>query len=101
MGAAVLMLAVLAAGESFFSTPPQFTAAGWLAVGFIGVSSGVGYYLWLWALNRTTATNVTIFLALSPVTAAALGALLLSEQLALSFVLGLMCVVFGIRLAYR
>ena len=73
-------------GFGCFSAPPHFTPGGWLAVGFIGVSSGVGYYLWRWALNHTTATSVTVFLALSPV----------SATLTL---LGLACVVLGIWLA--
>ncbi len=77
MFASVGFLALLAAGEGFFSTPLRFTWGGWLAVLFIGVSSGLGYYLWLWALSRTTPTRVTVFLALSPVTAIGLVALVL------------------------
>jgi len=77
MLASVMFLAVFAGGEGFFYALPRFTTGGWLAVGFIGVSSGIGYYLWLWALNHTTPTNVTVFLALSPVTATVLGILFL------------------------
>jgi drug/metabolite transporter (DMT)-like permease len=51
---------VLAAAEGFFAAPPRFTGGGWLAVGFIGLSSGIGYYLWLWALNHAPATQVTM-----------------------------------------
>jgi len=65
MLASVGFLALLATGEGFFDAPPQFTRNGWLAVLFIGLSSGVGYYLWLWALGRTTPTRVTVFLGLS------------------------------------
>ena len=79
---------------------PRFTTGGWLAVIFIGVSSGVGYYLWLWALKHATPTKVTVFMALSPITAAALGALLLSERLSPPFLLGLACVAFGLCLAH-
>ena len=99
MLAAVLALALVAAGEGFFSAPPHFTPAGWLAVGFIGVSSGVGYYLWLWALNYTTATSVTVFLSLSPVSATILGALALAEMPSSITLLGLVCVALGIWLA--
>jgi drug/metabolite transporter (DMT)-like permease len=67
---------------------------------FIGISSGVFFYLWLWALERTTATRVTVFLALSPITAAGLGALLLGEPLTLLLLLGLVCVVAGLCLAH-
>jgi drug/metabolite transporter (DMT)-like permease len=101
MLAAVGFLAVLAAGEGFFRALPRFTAQGWLAVVFIGVSSGAGYFLWLWALGRTTPTRVTVFLALSPVTAAGLGAALLREQITPLTLAGLACVACGLWLAHR
>ena len=101
MLAAVGFLALLALGEGFFAALPRFTPVGWLAVLFIGVNSGVGYYLWLWALGRAPATRVTVFLALSPITAAWLGALFLGEQLTLMSVLGLALVALGLWLAHR
>jgi drug/metabolite transporter (DMT)-like permease len=101
MLASVLALAVFAAGEGFFAVGPHFTPAGWLAVGFIGVSSGVGYYLWLWALNHTTPTKVTVFLALNPLAATVLGALLLDETVSLGLLGGLVCVVLGLLLAHK
>jgi drug/metabolite transporter (DMT)-like permease len=101
MLASVLALALVAAGEGFFHTFPHFTLAGWLAVGFIGISSGLGYYLWLWALNHSSATNVTVFLALSPVSATILGALALAEMPSPTTLFGLACVAVGIWLAHR
>jgi drug/metabolite transporter (DMT)-like permease len=101
MLASVAFLAVLAAGEGFFAGFPRFSARGWAAVVFVGVSSGVGYYLWLWALNHTTPTRVTVFLALSPVTAAGLGAMLLGEPLSTGLLAGVACVALGLWLAFR
>jgi drug/metabolite transporter (DMT)-like permease len=101
MLASVGFLAVLAAGEGFFSAPPRFSASGWLAVAFIGASSGVGYCLWLWALRHASPTKVTMFLALSPITAAGLGAVLLGEPVSALSVLGLAGVVLGLLLAHR
>ncbi len=101
MLASVAFLAVLAVGEGFFHSLPRFTGAGWLAVVFIGVGSGIGYYLWLWALGHATPTEVTVFLALSPVTATCLGALLLGEIISAMSVLGLACVALGLWLAHR
>jgi drug/metabolite transporter (DMT)-like permease len=100
MLASVAFLAVLAGGEGFFGSPPRFTAGGWLAVAFIGVGSGVGYFLWLWALNHTTPTKVTVFLALSPLTAAWLGSLILAESISPMFALGLGGVALGLWLAH-
>jgi len=101
MLASVGFLAALAAGEGFFTAWPRLTGAGWVAVVFIGVSSGVGYFLWLWALGNAPATQVTVFLSLSPFTAAALGALVLAERVTLPVALGLACVGLGLWLAHR
>jgi drug/metabolite transporter (DMT)-like permease len=101
MLASVGFLAVLAAGEGFFAGWPHFAAGGWAAIVFIGVGSGVGYFLWLWALRNAPATHVTVFLALSPFTAAVLGALLLAEAVTLPAALGLTCVALGLWLAHR
>jgi len=101
MLASVGFLAALASGEGLFHTLPRFTAAGWLAVVFIGVSSGIGYGLWLWALGHATPTEVTVFLALSPVTATVLGALLLAEPISAMSLVGLASVALGLWLAHR
>src|SRR2546428_9750054 len=66
MLASVGFLAMLAGSEGFFNAAPRLTPGGWAAVAFIGVGSGVGYYIWLWALSHATATEVTAFLSLSP-----------------------------------
>jgi drug/metabolite transporter (DMT)-like permease len=101
MFASVLFLAALAAAEGFFNSLPHFTVGGWLAVGFIGISSGIGYYLWLWALSHTTPTKVTVFLALSPVTATVLGGVFLAERVSTTFLWGLLCVALGLWLSHR
>jgi len=100
MLASVGFLAILAAGEGFFVSPPHFTPGGWLAIVFIGLSSGVGYYLWLWALGHAPATQVTAFLALSPITAAGLGALFLGEAISAVSAVGLACVALGLWLSH-
>ena len=100
MLASILFLAIPAAFEGFFAAPPSFSAGGWAAVVFIGLSSGAGYLLWLWALGHTTPTKVAMFLAVSPIAAAALGWLLLGETLSPLFLLGLACVVLGLWVAH-
>jgi drug/metabolite transporter (DMT)-like permease len=101
MLASVVFLAALALGDGFFGAAPALDKSGWLAVVFIGVSSGVGYFCWLWALGHTTPTRVTIFLALSPLTATILGALLLAEGVSVAVGLGMACVIVGLWLAHR
>jgi drug/metabolite transporter (DMT)-like permease len=100
MLASVGFLAILAAGEGFFTSPLRFTAGGWAAVLFIGFSSGIGYFLWLWALGHASPTRVTAFLALSPITAALLGGLLLHEPVTTGSLLGLALVALGLWVAH-
>jgi len=101
MLASVAFLALLAAREGFFASPPALTSGGWLAVVFIGLGSGAGYSLWLWALSHGTPTQVTMFLALSPITATMLGAWLLGEPVSRLLAVGLASVVAGLALAHR
>ena len=80
MLASVLALALLAWPEHWVVRAGTFSARAWLAVAFIGLSSGIGYFWWLYALKHETPTRVTVFLALNPVTATLLGWLLLGER---------------------
>ena len=99
MVASVVFLALISASEGFFLALPRFTVAGWLAIVFIGAGSAIGYFLWLWALAHTTPTRVTVFLSLSPLTAAGLGALLLGEPISANVIAGFLCVAAGLWLA--
>jgi drug/metabolite transporter (DMT)-like permease len=101
MLASVVFLAVPAASEGFFDAPPTLSAVGWLAVALIGVGSGGGYYLWLWALEHGSPTQVTVFLALSPLTAMLLGGLLLGEAVSPLAGAGVALVSAGLWLATR
>ncbi len=100
MLASVLFLTLPAAGEGFFTTLPDFTLGGWCAVLFIGLASSLGYYTWLLALKYATPTRVAMFLALGPVTATALGSVLLDEPITTLFLLGLAAVIAGLWLAH-
>ena len=81
MLASVLFLALLATSEHWTERLATISASAWAAVVFIGVSSGIGYFWWLYALKHESPTRVTVFLALNPVTAALLGWALLDEAL--------------------
>lgn len=99
MAAAAAALLVPAAFDDLFVAPAQLTATGWAAIVFIGIASGGGYVLWLWALKNIAATRVTVFLALSPVTAAALGVMFLGEPLTAMMIAGVVCVALGLWVA--
>lgn len=81
MLASVLALAALALAEDWPRHVMHFSAGAWAVVAFIGASSGIGYYWWLYALKHESPTRVTVFLALNPVTAALLGWAVLGEAL--------------------
>lgn len=100
MVAAVFFLAVLALPEGALERVPLLGSGAWGAIVFIGLSSGLAYFLWLWALRRLPPTQVTVFLSLSPVTAAILGGLLLDESLTWLTLAGLAGVVVGLIVAF-
>jgi drug/metabolite transporter (DMT)-like permease len=99
MAAAAAALLVPAALDDLATAPFRLTAGAWGAIVFIGLSSGSFYVLWLWALKNIAATRVTVFLALSPVTAAVLGVALLGEPVTLGMMAGVVCVAAGLWVA--
>ena len=99
MAAAVAALALFSVNEAPLAAVAALSPRGWAVVLFIGLSSGVGYLLWLTALRNTTPTRATVLLGLSPVTAAILGVALLGEPPGWSLWLGLAAVVTGAALA--
>ncbi len=102
MLAAVVMLGGWAAAwEGFFASMPRFSSEEGAAIVFIGVSSGIGFFLWVYALGHAPPTLVTMFLSLGPVTAALGGTLLLGEAMPLVTVLGVVAVLGGLWLALR
>ncbi len=99
MLAAVVFLALLAIPEGMLQDLPGITQEGWLAIFGIGLCSGVGYLLWLYALQHVWASNVTAFMGLSPLTASLLGALFLAEPLTAADGAGLALVLGGLAIA--
>jgi len=101
MLSSVGFLSGLAGMEGLFTEPPRLDPKGWTVVICIGLSSGIAYVLWLWALKHVSPTRVTVFLSLSPVTAALLGVWILGEPFTPGVLLGLAGVVGGLWLATR
>ena len=80
---------------------PQLTAVQWGHVGFIGLSSGLGYFCLLWALGQLDASRVIAFQALGPVTAAVLELALNHRWPALPLVVAIGLVMAGLVVATR
>jgi drug/metabolite transporter (DMT)-like permease len=98
MAAAVAALLPAAAAEGLFTQMRALTPAQGAIVIAIGLSSGVGYWMWLWVLKHTAPTKATTFLALSPVTAALIGAGALGEPISAGLVGGVVCILVGLVL---
>jgi drug/metabolite transporter (DMT)-like permease len=100
MCAAVLFLGGLC-WETGEPIAPELSPVQWANVGFIGLSSGLGYFCWLFALARIDASRVVAFQTLGPVTAAtielAMARALPTPELLFSMTL----VVAGLLLALR
>jgi drug/metabolite transporter (DMT)-like permease len=101
MLASVLFLAVIALGEGWPREIRSIAPAAWAVVAFIGLSSGIGYFWWLYALKHESPTRVTVFLSLNPVTATLLAWPLLGETPAPQLVAALALIVAGLALATR
>ncbi|MET0311965.1 MAG: DMT family transporter, partial [Burkholderiaceae bacterium] len=101
MLASVLFLAVAALSEDWPSRIGSFSASAWAASVAVGLISGVAYFLWLYALKHESPTRVTVFLALNPPAAAALGAVFLGERLDGWVLVALVLIGIGLWLATR
>lgn len=101
MLASVLFLAGAALGEGWPARIGGLGATAWAVVAFVGFSSGIGYFWWLYALKHESPTRVTVFLSLNPVTAALLGWALLHEPLPAHLLGGLALIAAGLWLATR
>ena len=72
----------------------------WLAASYLGAfGSALTFYLWAFALARTTPTRVAISVTVNPVAASLVGAVLLHEPLSWNLVGGIVTVFAGIWIA--
>ena len=98
MAASLLPLGLLGLLEAPAQSPSDWSASTLTLIAFIGLSSGLGFLLWLYALASLDAAVVTAFLALSPVTATILSVLLLSAEITPGLVIALALVTAGLLL---
>ncbi len=98
VGAACLVSASWLRGG--FASVAAFGLPQWSAVVYLGAfGSALTFFLWAFALERTTPTRVAISVTVNPVTAALVGAGLLDEPLRWKLVAGIVTVLVGIRIA--
>jgi drug/metabolite transporter (DMT)-like permease len=100
MGVGAGALVVTGWLQNGFAPVAAFSSAEWIAIGYLGIVCGaLIFFLWAFALARTTPTRAAIAVALNPVMAALTAALILDEGVGLALAAGGGVVVSGIYLA--
>ena len=75
-------------------------ASQWAAALFLGVVPGaLGFFLWVYAVQRTTPTRAAATITIAPICAGALAARLVSEPFGTGLVMGAIAVAAGIWIA--
>ena len=83
-----------------FAPVASFGAPQWLAALYLGAfGAALTFYLWAFALERTTPTRVAISVTVNPITASLVGAWLLHEPLRWNLAAGIVAVFAGIWMA--
>ncbi|WOH84718.1 DMT family transporter [Bradyrhizobium sp. BEA-2-5] len=97
-GSVVLITASLLRGS--FAPVADFGAPQWFGALYLGAfGAALTFYLWAFALERTTPTRVAISVTVNPVTASLVGAWLLNEPLRWNLAAGIVTVFVGIWIA--
>lgn len=98
VGAATLIATSWLRGS--FAPVSAFGASQWFAAIYLGaIGSALTFYLWAFALEKTTATRVAVSVTVNPISAALVGATLLQEPLSWNLAAGIVAVFIGIWIA--
>jgi drug/metabolite transporter (DMT)-like permease len=100
MGAGAFCLAAISLAHGGFTGIAFFDRAQWIAILYLGLFGGaVTFFLWAFALGRTTPTRVAMTVTVNPISASLIGAVLLDEALTWSLIAGVIAVALGIAIA--
>jgi drug/metabolite transporter (DMT)-like permease len=100
MSVGAVCLVALSWLRGSFDVVAGFGAAQWLAVAYLGFfGSALTFFLWAFALGRTTPTRAAISVTVNPIAASIVAAILLGEPIRWSLVAGLATVFLGIWVA--
>lgn len=98
MGATCLVTLSLVSGG--LARLASLGAPQWVAGAYLALACGaVVFFLWAFALGKTTPTLVAITIAVNPVTASIFGLVVLDEAISASLIVGLIAVLLGILVA--
>nr|WP_246583392.1 EamA family transporter [Bradyrhizobium iriomotense] len=100
MAAGAVCLILLSYVRGSFAPVAGFGTPQWLASAYLGAfGAALTFYLWAFALERTTPTRVAISVTVNPITASLVGAWLLNEPLRWNLAAGIVAVFAGIWIA--
>jgi drug/metabolite transporter (DMT)-like permease len=100
MGIGGMCLVLTAGFGGGFAAAAHFAAPQLLAVVYLGVFGGaLAFYLWVFALQRTTPTRVASTMTVNPIAASLLAALIVGEPVGLPLLVGIVAVGTGIWVA--
>jgi drug/metabolite transporter (DMT)-like permease len=100
MAAGATLNAAIASSNNGWTVLQTMGAAQWTAALFLGVVPGaLGFFLWVYAVQRTTPTRAAATITVSPISAGALAALLVSEPFGIGLMAGAVAVAAGIWIA--
>lgn len=100
MGFGSFILCMFALAGGGLESAGDFNARQWIAVVCLGVfGAALTFFLWVFALTRTTPTKVTNTIALNPLTASIVATFLVDEPIGLYLLIGIAAVFAGILVA--
>ena len=100
MGSGAACLAVVAWMSGGLSASAGFDLPQWTAILYLGpIGAAVTFFLWVFALERTTPTRVASTITINPITASLVAALLIGEPIRANVLLGVVGVGTGIWIA--
>jgi drug/metabolite transporter (DMT)-like permease len=100
MGVGALCLVLISLWRGSFALVAAFGPPQWGAAVYLGaVGAALTFYLWSFALERTTPTRVAISVTVNPIAASLVGAVLLGEPVSFNLAAGILTVFAGIWIA--
>jgi drug/metabolite transporter (DMT)-like permease len=100
MGFGSLVVCLVAVVGGGFAGLGDFGAGQWAAIVYLGTfGAALTFFLWVFALARTTPTKVTNTITLNPLTASIVATFLVGEPVGPSLLVGIVAVFTGILVA--
>jgi drug/metabolite transporter (DMT)-like permease len=100
MGIGALVLTLIAPAVATPTAIASLTTAQWLACLYLAaIGAAFTFFLWAYALGKTSPTLVALSVTFNPITASTFGAWLLGEPITLNVIFGMIAVVAGIAIA--